>query len=347
MTTGQQAQAATAGRSVGPAGLLSGQTVGMIAGIAVLTAIVAALAGGYWLQIFTSSFAITLAAAGAGLLYGRLGLVSLCQYALVGVGGWVALRVYHATHLPFELCVLSGGAMACLVGVIWGLPALRMRGLYLALTTLMLAGAFQVVIGNWGFPNGGPGFFGTVKATTRIDMQRPPFAASDVAYFIYVAVVQVLGLLLLEWHRRSKPGRAWALISRNEDMAAASGVNLVVYKAWAFAIAGFLAGIAGGLLAGTYGQLDSGAFQAADSVLLFAVTVIGGTANWSGALLAGLLFRVPPALLNYFAVNGYIATMFFGAAVLHALITAPTGISGQLGDLGQAIRRRLDARRQP
>lgn len=313
----------------------------MIATLAVLTAVVALTASGYWLSIFTSSFAIALAAAGTGLLYGRLGLISLCQYALVGIGGWVTLRVYHAFHPPFELCLLAGGLGAGCIGVLWGLPAIRMRGLYLALATLMLAGTFQVIITSWSFPNGGTNLLGYMGDKPRIDMRRPWFAAGDAGYFVYVAAILALGLVLLEWHRRSRPGRAWALIRRSEPMAAASGVPIVLYKTWAFAVAGFLAGIGGGLLAGCYGGLDGGAFAAADSILLFAVSVIGGVYSWAGALLAGLLFRVPPALLNYFGVNGYLATLLFGAGLIHALITAPTGVAGQLTGLIDRIAPRV------
>lgn len=305
----------------------------MGATLVALALLILLLAGGYWLSVFTSSFAIALAAAGTGLLYGRLGLISLCQFALVGIGGWITLRVYHAYHPPFEVCLAVGGVGAGMIGVLWGLPALRMRGLYLALATLMLAGAFQVSITTWSFPNGGSGVLGFMGDRPRIDMQRPALASSDAGYFLYVTIVLALGLALLEWHRRSKPGRAWALISRSEMMAAASGVHLVFYKAWAFALAGVLAGVAGGLLAGCYGGLDGGAFTASDSLLLFALAVIGGVGDWRGALLAGLLFRVPPALLTYFAVNGFIATMLFGAGLIHSLVTAPNGISGQLGEL--------------
>jgi branched-chain amino acid transport system permease protein len=321
--------------------------VPMAAALAGLTAIIALTAGGYWLSIFTSSFAIALAAAGTGLLYGRLGLISLCQYALVGIGGWVTLRVYHAFHPPFELCLLAGGLGAGVIGVLWGLPAIRMRGLYLALATLMLAGAFQVVITGWKFPNGGSTFLGYMGDKPRIDMERPPIATGDAAYFIYVAVILALGLALLEWHRQSKPGRAWALIRRSEPMAVASGVPIVLYKTWAFALAGFLAGVGGGLLAGCYGGLDGGAFAAADSILLFAVAVIGGVFSWPGAVLAGLLFKVPPALLNYFSVNGNLATLMFGAALIHALITAPAGIAGQLNDLLERVRGLWQRTRKP
>jgi len=333
-------------RLVGPAAAVPAQKqrddfrqfAWMAAVLAVLSASIAIGAGGYWLSIFTAAFANALTAAGVGLLYGRLGLVSLCQYALVGIGGWITLRIYHAFHLPFEISLLAGGLGACIIGVLWGLPALRMRGLYLALTTLMLAGAFQVVITNWSFPNGGTGFLGYMGDKPRIDMQRPWFATHDAAYFLYTAVVLLLGLALLDWHRRSKPGRAWALISKNEEMATASGVNLFLYKTWAFALAGFLAGISGGLLAGAFGGLDAGAFSTSDSIMIFAVTVIGGVADWRGALLAGLLFRAPQALLNDYGVNGYIATLLFGAGLIHALITAPTGISGQVSQLAEKLR---------
>jgi len=197
------------------------------------------------------------------------------------------------------------------------------------------------VINNWGFPNGGGGFLGYMGDKPRIDIDRPPFATRDFAYFIYVAVVLGLGLALLEWHRHTRPGRAWALIARSELMAAASGVRIVFYKTWAFALSGFLAGIGGGLLAACYGGLDPNAFPAATSILLFAVSVIGGVFDWPGAVLAGIMFMVPPALLNYFDVNGYFATLLFGAGLVHALITAPAGISGQLGDAVARLRRRI------
>jgi branched-chain amino acid transport system permease protein len=318
--------------------------VTMLVSLAVLTAVIALSAGGYWLTIFTASFSIALATSGTGLLYGRLGLVSLCQFALVGIGGWITLRVYYEFNPPFLVSILAGGLGASTIGMLWGLPALRMRGLHLALATLMLAGAFQVVITNWSFPNGGDSFLGYMGDKPRVDMARPMLASGDVAYFIYVAIILAAGLALLEWHRFAKPGRAWALISKSEPMATASGVNVVFYKAWAFALAGFLAGIGGGLLAGCYGGLDGGAFSASDSILLFAVSVIGGIADWQGAVLAALLFRVPPAFLNGLGVNGNFATLLFGAGLIHALMTAPNGISGQLHEAiawlrGKMVRR--------
>lgn len=283
----------------------------------------------YWLKTFTSAFTLSVAVAGTALLYGQLGLVSLCQFALVGVGGWVSLRLSLGFGWPFEVCVLAGGVAASTAGMVAGLPALRLKGLYLALVTLMMAGGYQVLVSATGFPDGGTGWLGKAQGTDRVMMSRPWLAQDDAAYLVYVLAWLAIVLALIEWHRRSKPGRSWALIRRGEAAATAAGVNVLLYQSWAFGLAGFCAGVAGALLAGGIGQLDGRAFAAADSVMLFALTVVGGAYHWLGTLLAGLLLRAVPALLTEWEVNGFLAQIFFGAALLHALITAPRGIAGQ------------------
>ena len=206
-----------------------------------LAVVIGVVAGGFWLINLTAAYATMLALIGANMLFGQLGLVSLAQFALVGVGGWVTLRLFHALHPPFEVSMLAGGVAASLVGVLWGLPALRYRGIYLALMTLMLAGAFQALISAVNFPSGGDGFLGTggMEGRPRLLLDRPFFANSDIAWFFYVVVVCLIGLLVVELHRRSAPGRAWALIRRDPRLAAASGARIFVYQAWAFALAGF------------------------------------------------------------------------------------------------------------
>lgn len=309
--------------------------------LALVALLVPWLANAYWIKTLSSCMALAVAAAGTALLYGQLGLVSLCQFALLGVGGWVALRVSHGLAWPFELCVLAGGLSSLLVGMLAGLPALRMKGLYLALVTLMMAGGFQVLVGVNGFPDGGPGWLGRVQGSERLMMARPTLAGSDAAYFSYVVLWLALVLGLIEWHRRSKPGRSWALIRRGDAAALAAGVNILRYQTWAFGLAGFCAGVGGALLAGGVGQLDGRAFGAGESVMMFALTVVGGCYHWLGAILCGLLLRAVPALLTDFNVNGFLATIFFGAALLHALITAPQGVAGQLLGALAALRRRL------
>ncbi len=317
------------------------QTVLAIVVLLLSAAILAlALANAYWIRTLTSAMALSIAAVGVALLYGQLGLVSLCQYALVGVGGWVALRISHGWGLPFELCVVSAGLTASVVGVIAGLPALRMKGLYLALVTLMMAGGYQVLINSTGFPDGGTGWLGRVVGSERQLMPRPYGAESDTAYFIYVVIWVAIVLCAVEVHRHNKPGRSWALIRRGERVALAGGVNLLLYQSWAFALAGFCAGISGALLACGIGQLDGRSFAAHESVMLFALTVIAGCYHWSGAIIAGVLLRAVPALLNDWDINAHLATVFFGAALLYNLITAPRGIAGQVATLFKLFQKR-------
>jgi branched-chain amino acid transport system permease protein len=321
--------------------------VAIAAVVAVISGIIALTSGGYWLSNFTQAYCMILTLTGCALLYGQLGLVSLCQWALVGAGGWVSLRVYHSIHPPFFVTILAGGVGASIIGMIWGLPALRMRGLYLALVTLMLAGAFQTLITITSFPVGGPGIFGQVgdSANDRIMMARPIYASSDTQYFLFVAFVTLLCIYLVEAHRRAKPGRAWAMIRKSEQMAMASGVRVVFYKAWAFALAGFIAGVAGALLAGLFGELDASAFAPTDSILIFIGTLLGGPNVWLGPFLGGLLTRFVPALLIDFNVNAYVGLLFFGAALMHALTIAPEGIGGQLTGLADRLYQKYLARR--
>jgi branched-chain amino acid transport system permease protein len=284
-----------------------------------------------WLRVLISSVIFTIAATGTAVLYARLGLVSLAQVALVGVGGWATLRMWHATGLPFEVNVVAGGLAAGLIGTLIGLPALRMRGLYLALITLMAAAGFQILVTGTQFPNGGTGALGV--AVNSVFMPRPFLGQSDAAMLRYVSVVAILAYALVEIIRRGRAGRAWALIRKSEACAMAAGVNVALYKAWGFALAGFVAGIAGGLLAGTIGVLDATTFPASESILLFALTIVGGAYSWAGQIITGLLFRAAPAFLNDIGVDGDLAYVIFGAGLLHAIITAPAGIAGQLGQL--------------
>lgn len=313
----------------------------MLAVLLVMGIVLPWLANAYWTKTLSSALALSVAAAGVGLLYGQLGLVSLCQFALLGVGGWVALRISHGWALPFELCVLAAGAASALVGMLAGLPALRLKGLYLALVTLMLAGGFQVVITVIGFPDGGPGWLGRVEGSERLLMTRPAWADTDSAYLRYVVLWLAGVLALIEMHRCTRAGRSWALIRRGEAAAMGAGVNVLLYQTWAFALAGFCAGVGGALLAGGVGQLDGRAFGASESVMLFALSVVGGVHHWLGAVIAGLMLRAVPSLLTDYNVNGYLAMIFFGAALLHALITAQQGVAGQVLGLIHRVWARL------
>lgn len=292
----------------------------------------------YWLNTFSTVACLTLAAGTVALLYGQLGMVSLAQFALSGVGGWFCLRLIHGTGMPFELALVLGALIAGLFGLILGLPALRMRGLYLALLTLMIAAAVQVVVNVIGFPDGGSGWAGKVVNGQRLMIERPWIAPSDTAYFRYTMLWLAIGMGLIEWARATLPGRAWGLIRKSEAAAIAAGVSVVRYKALAFAMAGALAGLAGGLLAGLNGQLDNTGFPVSQSILLYALTIVGGAYHWMGAVFAGLLIRALPALLNDHGVDGNLANAFYGFALLVSLIQGRKGLAGQLADFYKFVR---------
>ena len=138
-----------------------------------------ALLGTYWLTVCTAVAIYAIVALGAGLLLGRVGLVSLCQIALLAIGAWVAARLLHGTSLPFPIVLLIAGGVTAALGVVVGLPALRLQGLYLALITLMGAGAISIVLNVIHFPNGGGGFKGVTSDALAIRTIRRPDIATE------------------------------------------------------------------------------------------------------------------------------------------------------------------------
>jgi branched-chain amino acid transport system permease protein len=283
-------------------------------------------------------------ALGLGVLMGRVGLVSLGQIAILALGAWVAARLFYGTSLPFPLVLLASGLITMVLGTMIGLPALRVSGLYLALITLMLAGAITVVLAATDFPNGAGGFLGHTDSTLGgTAIRRPSIAETDPAFFRYAVVVAALMFVLALWHVRSKAGRAWEAIRQSEPAALAAGVNMTLYKLWAFALASFVTGVAGGLLAADVGSLFNYSFPTRENIVLLAVVLMGGIYSLWGAVVAGLLYKYLPALLDSWGLPADLLTILFGVGVLQVLLTAPAGLVDQvpkdLARLGRLIGR--------
>ena len=283
---------------------------------------------------------------GLGLLVGRVGLYSLGQGAILQIGAWTAARLLFATAQPFPLVIIEAGLVTMLIGTLIGLPAIRLRGLYLALITLMFAGAITVVLATVNFPNGGRGFTGYNGNQVHIPpIRRPSIAGTDAAYFRYAVVVALLMFVLVYVHLRTRPGRAWAAIRQSEPSALASGINATFYKLWAWALASFITGIAGGVLAGNAHSLYSVNFTTQDSIILLAVALMGGVYNLWGAVIAALLMQLLPGVLQNLGVSYAWLTILFGIGVLQVLTTAPAGLADQvprdLARLGRFLRRRF------
>ena len=298
----------------------------------------------YYVDAVTQVAIYSIVTLGLGLLVGRAGMVSLGQGAVLAMGAWVAARLLFATSLPFPVVLLAAGLITMVLGTLVGLPALRMSGLYLALITLMLAGAITVVLAAINFPNGGHGFTGYNGASVHIPpIRRPSIAQGDVGFLRYSVIVAVLMFLLVLGHIRGRPGRAWAAIRQSEAAALAGGINTTLYKLWAFALASFITGVAGGLVAGSFRYLNSLTFSTADSITLLAVVLMGGAYSVWGAIIAAFLLKFLQALLNDWGLSPDWLTILFGIGVLQVLTTAPRGLVDQvpkdLARLGRLIAR--------
>jgi branched-chain amino acid transport system permease protein len=298
----------------------------------------------YYIDAMTQVTVYAMAALALGLLVGRVGLVSLGQVAVLAIGAWAGARILFATAQPYPVVLLEAGLITMLTGMLIGLPAVRMRGLYLALITLMLAGAITVVLATVNFPNGGSGFLGYNGSLLHIPpIRRPAIAGTDPAYFRYAVVVTALMFVLAAVHIKARPGRAWASIRQSEPAALAGGINVTFYKLWAFALASFITGVAGGVLAGADQRLYSIDFPAYYSITLLAVVLMGGAYSLWGAVVAGLLYQLLPALLQNWGVSADWLTILFGAGVVLTLTTAPAGIADQfpkdMARLGRLLAR--------
>jgi branched-chain amino acid transport system permease protein len=316
--------------------------------LAVLLFVVPWLLTAFWLQITLQAVIYSAVTLGLGLLVGRVGMFSLCQIVFVATGAWVSLRLAQEWSLPFPVLLVLTGLITGVVGAVIGIPALRLSGLYLALITLMAAGALTLLLRVYKFPNGGSGFWGfdKNKPSGSAQLARPTIALGDIAYYRYSVIVVALLFVLVTWHIKGKPGRAWASIRQSQVTAVAAGVHTTLYKLWAFALSACITGVAGALLAAGPGGVSVNQFPVESSIILLAVVLMGGVYSIWGALVAAFLLRILPRLLEQrIGLSPEVLTMLFGVGVIQVLLTTPGGIIADLGRLVEAIKRRL--RRTP
>jgi branched-chain amino acid transport system permease protein len=306
--------------------------------------LIPAVLNSFWLQIMITAVIYTAVTLGLNLLVGRPGLYSLCQIPLVALGAWFAIRVTQEMALPFPVLLVVSGLLTSVVGVIIGLPAIRLSGLYLALITLMAAGAITMLLGVVKYPNGGGGIWGYDKNIPSgiVSLDRPSIADSDLGYYRYCVVVVAILFLLVTWHIAGKPGRAWAAIRQSEVTAISAGVNTTFYKLWAFALSAFVTGVAGALVAAGPGGVGAGQFPIHGSILLLAVVLMGGIYSIWGAIVAAFLLRILPRLLDQLlGLPAEALTVLFGVGIIQVLLTAPGGIISDLERLVRGIGAKL------
>jgi ABC-type branched-subunit amino acid transport system ATPase component/ABC-type branched-subunit amino acid transport system permease subunit len=297
---------------------------------------------------FSLSLILIYAVVGVGLtiLLGWGGQVSLGQFALVGFGAYLTARwVGHGWSLPALLVVV--GATCALVLVIVGLPALRVPGLTLAVTTL----GFAVISDDFLFHQS---FFGSSQPFGET-LQSPPWGPqlgtphSALAVYYLALVVLICALGAGAALRRSVPGRSIVAVRDNERASAAFGLNPASVKLATLAVSGFFAGTAGVLWADAWKTVAPTQFPADLSLGLIAIPVIGGLGSLGGAavaaaLLYGLAFFVGPSVSGVFGNFGQslaFSLLLAGVGQLLVLLQMPSGLAG----VGQTMWQRILDRR--
>lgn len=278
----------------------------------------------YWLFLATSLLVSAIALQSLGLVTGRTGMIALGQMSFAGVGAWV-VGWLNVAQFPggLALWILIGGLAAVPFGVAIGLPALRLRGINLAIVTLGFAAAFDSVLATISFPG----------QTEFVSVPRPQAFDSDAGYFVFTLLWFTAIAVALEFVARSRLGAAWLAVRHSERAAAAHGIGIPGAKLSAFAISAFVAGISGGLLAGYLGTLLADNFNMIQSLVLFAVATMAGAQFASGALIGGVLITMFPELLRRLGLAQDIGNVFFAIGATQALSTGES--------MSEALRRNL------
>lgn len=275
------------------------------------------------------------------LLTGYLGQISLAQMAFAGTAGFLLSKLTTGWDIPFPLSFLMAASGAALLGVIVGLPAVRIRGAQLAVATLALALAVESFVFNnpkltplSGNKIGEPSLLGLDLSIRRgEELTRLPFA------FMVLAVVLIFVLLTAQL-MRGDVGRAFLAIRSNERAAASVGLDVARAKLLGFVISAFIAGIAGTLMGYSRGQLSAESFTAFGGLSLLALAYLGGIGSLSGAVIAGLMgpLGVFYVLLNDGVSLGEYYTLFAGASLVLTAIFNPVGISGAMRSAFDRVR---------
>lgn len=269
------------------------------------------------------------------VLTGWAGQLSLGQFALVGVGGMTTYALVQ-NRLVFPVAVLVGAVAAALAALVVGAPALRMRGLFLAISSLALAVAAPWLLSR-------PLFLGDDEFDPLL--RRPVLGGVDLAsqrtYYHLCLAALALAVVVVARIRRSGIGRALLAVRDNELAAAAMGLSPTRVKLLAFGVSGALAGVAGGCLVGLLVQFTPDHFQATESLTVVAVAVVGGLSSITGAVLGSVLVVGLPAL---FPDSPEVALLTSGVGLLVLLLYFPGGLVQILYRGRDAVFRVLAAR---
>ncbi len=246
----------------------------------------------YWLAQLTFVLIYSIVGLGLMVLAGFTGLFSLGHAAFLGVGAYTQAIMVNA-GVPFPIALACAGLLSAAVGMVVGLPALRVKGIYLGMATLAFGFIVEEVMARWESLTGGnkglmvnyPSLFGWELDST------------NEFYFLclVVAVLATLGVVNL---MRSSTGRAFVAIRDSEISAQSMGIHLARYKTLSFALSAALAGVGGALYAHKIQFLSPEQFSIIQSIDLLLMVVIGGLGSIHGAFLGAIFLIVMPQLIS-------------------------------------------------
>jgi len=307
----------------------------LIGGLALLFCLPLFL-GTQWV-VMVNVIAITLISVlGLNILTGYCGQISLGQAAFMGVGGYLSATLTVHMKLPFLLALPCSAIGAGIVGLLFGLPSLRIKGFYLAMSTL--AAQFILI---WCFGHIRPDLLGGLDGIGVPNMSIGGIVLNtEQEKFYFIVPLTVLIVFLTKNIARTKAGRAFIAIRDNDLAAELMGVNLFYYKLVAFIICSMYAGLAGSLWVHYVRWIDPSHFSLMDSVWFLAMLIVGGMGSVTGAVFGTIFMRglneivmrsvpalqtvLPSASSSLFAAT---LQLFFGVVIVLFLIFEPRGVA--------------------
>jgi len=290
--------------------------------------------GNYWLGVANLIGITIIAATGLNILTGYCGQLSIGHAGFIAVGAYTSAVLTNRFELPFLVGLISAGLIAGLIGMIFGIPSLRVKGFYLAISTIAAQFIIIWVLNHWTSITGG---FNGISV--------PPASIGGITFisqasqFYLIMVIMIMVIFFAKNLARTRPGRAFVAVRDNDLAAEVMGIDLFRYKLLAFFIGCFLAGIAGSLLAHWIGFMNTENFTIMDSILYIGMIIIGGLGTVTGPIFGVIFIRmlqqgitlIAPMLENTFALPAGFTTglgpMVFGLVIILFLILEPRGLA--------------------
>lgn len=317
-----------------------GSPVGWIA-LAGLTVVgLLTLSGSYQAAISTSMI-FTILALSVVVVTGFVGQISLAQMAFAGVGGFAVSKFAVDLGIPFPLPILLGVLVAVPIGVLLGLPALRIRGINLAIVTLGAAVAISgVVFQNASWTGGARGSQVPVPEIFGFSLDA---VAHPIRFGLFAMLVTALMIWLVMNLRRSASGRRMLAVRSNERAAALAGIDVAQTKLQSFALSAAIAALGGGMLAYQLGAVSFDRFAPMASIMLVAIVYIGGIATVKGAVFAGVITNGGVLYVLLSGVGGIDSwwIVISGVALLATAVLQPDGATVALEQQIRALRTRV------